>query len=189
MHPTNDIPQATGVRLFLQRALVFLAIVLVFRPVLCAQDHQAVSGFLFNFAKFTHWDSGSFESPDSPYIFAVFRSPELAQVLNVSLQSKSINGRRCMVRHFSSASPPAHCHILYIPQKEHSSAGQLLSACRSKAVLSVAYNIDNFCQRGGIINLTQGAAGIEFEINNQIALRKKLVISAKLLSLAKHVVK
>jgi hypothetical protein len=97
-----------------------------------------------------------------------------------------IGNKRLEVKFCKDINEIGQCHILFISSSEKSHLTALLSVLRNAHVLTVS-DIEGFAQRGGIINFYTEENKIRFEINVDAASRNGLIISSKLLQLAKIV--
>jgi hypothetical protein len=78
------------------------------------------------------------------------------------------------------------CHIVFIPITEKDQAAWIVRSLKGSGALTVG-ECAGFAVRGGIVNFTVEGGKVRFEINTQAAKRAGLIISSKLLSLAKVV--
>ncbi|RLD66055.1 MAG: hypothetical protein DRI95_07425 [Bacteroidetes bacterium] len=75
--------------------------------------------------------------------------------------------------------------IVFIINEQKSKVSELIKVSKVKNILTVADNIDNFCENGGMINIKTNNGRSHFEINYQEIQNQEIEISSKLLALAK----
>jgi hypothetical protein len=146
-------------------------------------EYEAKAGFLFNFVKFVEWPSQAFEDANSPLIIGVVGDDNASSVIEQMINGRTANGRRLVVRRFSSFKTLSHCHIVFLRSFERDRAWQTLTAA-GPGVLTVG-ETEGFARSGGIINFTIIDGKLRLEINQSSAEKAGLRISAKLLSLAR----
>lgn len=148
--------------------------------------------FLTNFLGFTEWPAEALP-PDAPYVIGVAGSRALEEELLALAERRQVRDRRIRVVRVKNSRDTIGCHLLYIspafaPGEENApGAEELLPALRKQPVLTVSSSPD-FLGLGGMINLTVGGQGrLQFEISTDNAKAAGLVMSSRLLSLAKIV--
>ena len=146
-------------------------------------EYEAKAAFLFNFVKFVEWPSRAFADASSPLIIGVVGDDRSSDVIDQMINGKTANGRRLIVKRFSSFKAMSYCHVLFVRSSQRDRIQQTLAAAGS-GVLTVG-ETEGFAQMGGIINFTILDNKVRFEINQTAAEKRDLRISAKLLSLAR----
>ena len=104
-------------------------------------------------------------------------------MIDQTINGKTANGRRLVVKRFSNFKALTFCHIVFVRSSERDRIRQTLAAAGPGA-LTVG-ETEGFAQSGGIINFTLVDGKLRLEINQTSAERGGLKISAKLLSLAR----
>jgi hypothetical protein len=167
---------------------IFLLIALVGQaPAARAQQaDQVKAAFLFNFAKFVEWPSGTFANDRAAIILGVPDRDPLAAALE-TLQGKMVQGRRLEIRRCREPEDFSRCQIFFASASEKARLPQILGSLRKSPVLTVTDNVNNFAKLGGIINLIIVDDKIHFEICEDNARQSGLKISSQLLKLAKLV--
>ena len=145
-------------------------------------EYEAKAAFLYNFVKFVEWPPEAFADGSSPLIIGVVGDDKDSGEID-QINGKTANGRRLVVKRFSSFKALTHCHIVFIRSSERDRIRQTLAAA-GPSTLTVG-ETESFAERGGIINFTIVAGKLRLEINQTSAERAGLKISAKLLSLAR----
>jgi hypothetical protein len=170
-------------------AVAFLGMMFLLNTVAKAQDaseYQVKAAFLYNFAKFVEWPGNAGANPDAPVVIGVLGRDPFGREIDRAVEGKTVNGRRLMIKRFSSLEAYEYCHILFISSSERNNLPQIIAAVRNSSVLTVS-ETDRFAHIGGIINFVTIENRIRFEINQAAAERAGLKISSKLLSLGRVV--
>jgi hypothetical protein len=165
-------------------------------------EDEVSAAFLLNFLRYTDWPPRSFATADAPYVIAVVGNESVAtHVRAVVAAAGRINGRPVEVRWVASArgtraapfdsaqdrenqSLLRRSHLVFF----HSSAGnipaQALSDLWSQPVLTVS-DVPDFTRAGGMLGLVRQAGHIAFEANPVAIRNARLMLSAKVLKLAR----
>lgn len=137
--------------------------------------------YLYKFAPFVEWPEGAFESPNSPMAICVVGSDPFGVTLDQVVARQRMAEHPIVVRRL--AAPATGCHIVFIGGNE-AFITQALDAVRGTPVLTVT---DAAPGSRGIINFVIDANHVRFEIDDAAAARNRLLVSSKLLRLARSV--
>ena len=149
-------------------------------------EYQVKAAFLYNFAKFVEWPSGSFKTPNDPIVVCVLGRSPFGELLDQAVQGKQIEGRKLVVREAPDLEECLACQLLFIAASERKRLPAIFGFLKAGSVLTVGETA-NFAAAGGIINFKLDDGKVSLEINVGAAQRARLRISSKLLSLAKIV--
>ena len=97
--------------------------------------------------------------------------------------SKTVGGRRIVVRRFRSAQEYTPCHILFVSSSETERLEEALAKAKGSHALVVG-DTTGFARSGAAVNFVIVRRKVRFEINPDAAKRAGLKISSKLLRLA-----
>jgi len=180
-----------------------------------SKEYRIKAAFLYNFVMFV--DSSRFQQPtrdegegegeadpNKPILIGVLGRDPFGQSFE-ALKGRQVRNRPVVVRRFKGfeafadadgRTPPRHprqntieeCHVLFICASEKPHLKNILDPIRQRPILTVA-DTPGFLETGGMINFLIEDKKVRFEINTVAAERAKLQIRAKLLRLAKRVVK
>jgi hypothetical protein len=75
--------------------------------------------------------------------------------------------------------------VVFITKQKHSYINDVIKLSQAKNILTIAEENNDFCTKGGMINIARRNNGHKFEINYKIIQQKSLNISSKVLALAK----
>jgi hypothetical protein len=141
-----------------------------------AAEEDLKAAIVFNFALFTQWPSEAFGRPDEPLVLC-FAGEAVARAFG-SFAGKRMHGRPVSVRPAGAA--PDGCHLVYWH------GGKAPPPPRRAGLLTVS-DTPGFAAAGGVIEMSLQQANVAFEVNRDAARAARLVISSKLLRLAKRV--
>jgi YfiR/HmsC-like len=146
-------------------------------------EYEVKAAFLFKFVSFVEWPK---DVPAIPVGICVLGQDPFGQELERVVKGKSINGRDFLIRRVKTADAAGDCHILFIGASESNRLPQILIRLRGVPVLTVG-DLAGFCESGGTINLVVSDNRVQLEINPAAAERARLLVSSRLLSLARIV--
>jgi len=145
-------------------------------------EYDAKSGFIFNIIKNVNWKDSS---TIMRYTIGVYGDDDFAKILEVHAKEQNQNGnRRYIVKRFKNPSEIKDCHLVVLVS---CSASQMLTAVnmlKNKQILTMANNLPNFCESGGLINLKPTGMKKFLEINSEAALDEHITIKPEILQLA-----
>jgi hypothetical protein len=144
------------------------------------------AAFLYNFAKFTEWPLDSAGKADDPLTLCVVGEDPFGNILNETIEGKTVRGRRLVIWRLRSGEDLKDCQIAFISSRERSQMQATIERLKGTGVLTVGDG-EGFAALGGVINFKMVDNKVHFDVNVDAAERAKLKISSKLLSLAKIV--
>jgi len=147
-------------------------------------EYQVKAAYLFNFLKFVEWPEGAFPDPLAPIVIGIVGDDPFGEALPQVVIGKTAQGRDLVIRKYRAGEDLRASHILFISASEKKRLPQLLASLHGSNVLTVA-DFEGFLEEGGMIQLFSETNRIRFAINVDAAVRAKLKLSSKLLSLAR----
>jgi YfiR/HmsC-like len=157
---------------------------------LCAQapgpafdEYQVKAAFLYNFAKFVEWPPGTFANSNDPIGICIVGQNPFGSTLENMVQGKKVGDRAFVVRRLPDTQQAKSCQILFIAAGEWKRVRALLDVLKGSPVLTVG-ETDDFTSSGGVIAFQLEGPRVRIQIALETAVRAKLRISSKLLSLA-----
>ncbi len=75
--------------------------------------------------------------------------------------------------------------VVYVTKQKHNAINDVIKLSMEKNILTISEENNDFCTKGGMINIAKRNNGHKFEINYKIIQQKSLNISSKVLALAK----
>jgi hypothetical protein len=183
-----------------RRQSCFIALLMAVAVLLAAQpsmaqdadginrEHAIKAAYLYQFSRYVQWPTSTQDGEATPFVIGVLGDSPVADILNQIAQSKKIEGRTIVVKHFSSVSECTPCHILFIAASlDTTQQDKAIERFERAGVLLVGEET-GFTRRGGMANFTVNENRVLIEINLEKSKQAGLEISSKLLSLAKVVV-
>lgn len=167
---------------------LLLIVLLVGASVALAQaptEAQVKAAYVLNFAKFTDWPAGTFQSPSAPLHVCVLGNAETAAGF-ANIQGKQAQGRDVQVRIMPKLGELALCHALYFDGSERASTAAALKTVAGRPILTVS-DVEGFVDAGGMLGLVLVDGKIRFDANREAARGNGLQLRAQLLSLARAV--
>lgn len=152
---------------------------------LSLREYQIKAAFLYNFVKFVDWPSQTLPDTSDTLTICVLGEDPFGEALD-SLKDKPAKGKRLAIRRAASVREVAGCHVLFVGSSEEKQLPQVIESAQQSHILTVG-EMDQFAQRGGIINFVVERNKLRFEVSVDGAARAGLKISSQLLSLAKVV--
>jgi hypothetical protein len=143
--------------------------------------------FLEHFTRFVEWPE-SFEITDTSYPFyvAVIGENPFGSILDQVYADQKIKNREVEIQYISTPDEITDCHILFISSSNKKILPEILSRTRDKPILTVS-DTSGFAENGVLINFYLDGNKIKFEINERAVHESGLVMSYRLLSLARIV--
>jgi hypothetical protein len=155
-------------------------------PVGGLDEYQVKAAFLYNFAKFVEWPSGTFVGSKDPITICVYGHDPFGHALEQATAGRAIAGRSLAIRHIASVQEIAGCQILFMGTTESKRVVSILLDIHAPGILTIEES-DASGADGEVINLRLEGEKVRFDINVEAADRAKLRISSRLLGLA-HII-
>ena len=151
------------------------------------READAKAALLYNFAKFTTWPQGAFETPGSPLIIGVIGAHQFGRALQ-PFEGKRVKGRTIEIRFFEDAGDYTKSHILFCDIASADQFHQLLDELELEEnhVLTVG-DLGQFAANGGILGIKFRGDRLALELNLQAAKRARIFLSENLIRLTEKV--
>jgi len=140
------------------------------------------AAFIYKFTKFIKWPENN---QRSTIVLCTLGNDELVNVF-ASVLSNFGSNPKIVLQSIDKTQAIENCQVLYIALSEFGSYRSLNVITDKHAVLTIS-ELPGFVQAGGIIELIQQGDRIRFDINLDASNLNGLVISSKLLQLARKV--
>ncbi|UCE36565.1 MAG: YfiR family protein [Thermoplasmata archaeon] len=143
--------------------------------------------FLEHFTRFIEWpESSGIEDTSSAFVIEVIGENPFGSILEEIYAEQKIKNKRAEIRYISTPDEISDCHILFISKSAKSILPDILSCTRNRPILTVS-DTEGFAQKRVLINFYLSGDNIKFEINEKAVHESGLVMSYKLLNLARIV--
>jgi hypothetical protein len=145
-------------------------------------ENEVKAAFLLNFTKFIEWPVID-GAADGNFNICIWGEDPFGPVLEQTLQNEKVNGHPLVIQRLGRNSPKA-CRILYIERNEKD-VKELLGTL-GPGVLTVGEG-ENFLKEGGMIAFVLENHRVRFSINRQATRNAALILSSRLLAVARSV--
>lgn len=149
-------------------------------------EYQVKAAFLFNFAKFVDWPPETFQSEKAPITLCVFRQDPFGGALDEIIRGKTINSREVLARRINELPDLKACQLVFVSAKEDKLLSEILDSLGGASALVVGES-EGFAERGGAVQFFLEDHKLRFAVNVDTVQRTRLIVSAKLLALARIV--
>jgi hypothetical protein len=149
-------------------------------------EYLIKAAYLYNFAMFVEWPGDAFASPDAPLVIGIVGRDPFGSAIDHAVENKRISRRRIVVERLQLQQDLRHCQILFVAASERTRIGELSQRLQSQPVLIVD-DAPEPGKRAGSVEFVVNDNKVGFAINLDAARRARLVISSKMLGLAKTV--
>jgi len=159
----------------------------VFVPAQQPSEYDVKAVYLLNFLKFVQWPDSAFASPDSPITICILGRDPFGSTIDSVVQDEQVEGRKVVVRRISE--PPAShkaCQLIFAAGNPRETAPLLASLRPGELTVGEG---ETFVREGGMIAFILENRRVRFDINRSAAEEAGLVLSSKLLSVARAVKK
>jgi hypothetical protein len=146
-----------------------------------SSEYLVKAAFLFNFAKFVKWPESDFPATSNAFIVCVLG--DAAPAIDETIGGKTIRDKRIVVQHLAGLENAKRCQILFVSGSASAESAKILRPLDGESVLTVG-EMNQFAERGGIVNFKTEDNRVRFEINPEAAARAGLELSSQLLKLA-----
>jgi len=165
--------------LFIALFLIFLSADTSHAQPSAGSEYQVKAGFIYHFARFTHWPAKDGENETSPFIICIASTyPETDSLF--SLQEKMLRKRKLVVKKYESQADIETSHILFIASDDKNYILKKLDDARGQKILTIGEEKE-FSEIGGIISFFIEKNRLRFAVNLKAARRAGLKFSAQLL--------
>ncbi|MDR3706792.1 MAG: YfiR family protein [Capsulimonadaceae bacterium] len=151
-----------------------------------APEYLVKAAFLYNFGKFVSYPQISASGDNVAFSIGVLGDDPFGAALDQTVQGKTIDDHKIVIRRSSNLDDLKTCQILFIGSSHKRDFAAILARLKGDNVLTVG-ECDGFATQGGMINFFIEENKVRFEINPRAAERANLQISAQLLRLGRVV--
>lgn len=157
------------------------------------KEYELKAAYIYNFIKFTDWPKDTFKEEKDPLIIGVFNEDQQKSLSKI-LKEKKKDNRPIQIVHLKNDDDKSEkklqsCQVLFFPDTlKKSDELVIFKHIKNHPILTIGER-NQFLETGGMINFILEKKKIRFEINLIEADKAKLQIRAKLVRLAKRVIK
>jgi hypothetical protein len=150
------------------------------------KEYELKAVLLYNFASFVTWPADAASADQSPMVVGVLGDDPFGKTLEEVFSTRTVNGRPFEIRRYRLGERVTGPQILFISTPSKGKLARILATCRGRGILTVG-EAEDFAAEGGVIGLVVSGEEITLEINQREAEQAGLVLSSKLLRLARLV--
>lgn len=147
-------------------------------------EYSVKAAFVYKFGGFIAWPQTVFESADSPTNLCVVGDDPFGGALEKAGAGQRIADHLVAIKRMDAIGQKSGCQILIIAGKDEKKIAEALEAVRGENVLTITDGAATPATTG-IINFVIADNRVRFEIDDQAASVNGVVISSKLLDLAR----
>jgi hypothetical protein len=148
-------------------------------------EYEVKAAFLYNFIQFVEWPPAALPDPSSPFRVCVYGQNPFGPALERTMTGEQRSGHPLTIELITAGDSAMQCNLLFVPQSQAARTAAALRATGDGPVLSVGESA-NFLRAGGMINLFVEGGRVRFDVNPSAALMRGLVLSSKLLRIARN---
>lgn len=147
-------------------------------------DEAVKAAYLPKFIPFITWPDAAFTMPDAPVTICVVGADPFGGKLEQDASEIKSGDRAVAVRYLSTVDESASCQLVFLAKAGEAMAEETLDALKGKPVVTVT---DAGLKAHGMISFVSSDNGVRFDIDDAAAAQGGVVISSKLLNLARAV--
>jgi len=147
-----------------------------------ALESQVKAAFLPKFAAYVNWPPGAMGPPDSPVQICIIGVDPFGRNLDEAAAAQHVNSHPIQVRRIESTAGAEHCNIAFLGGSARQGATAMQEALRGQPILTIT-DASLGADRG-MVHFALKDGRVRFHIDDALAARSNLSISARLLSLA-----
>ena len=144
-------------------------------------EYEVKAAFILNVIPFVNWPD---ENLDSQRRVCILGVNPFGDTLSKLAMAK---GTQTKILILTSLDKVEGCHLLYISPSENSRLESIISSVHTVPTLTIS-DIPGFADRGGMVGLFLEDGRVRFDANFGAASDSRLLISSRLLSLARKVI-
>lgn len=147
-------------------------------------EPELKAAYLFNFARHVEWPVDAFPRENAPFVVAILGRADAAEAVERALAGKSVQGRSFEIRRAAGVDGLKGAHLAYVSSGGDIEIKAILKAVEGTRTLTVGESPD-FLRAGGVMSFFVEDRKLRFEVNLKGADRAGLVVSSKLLRIAR----
>lgn len=151
-------------------------------------EYRVKAGFLYTFAKYVEWPTGTFHSPTNAIVIGILGKDPFGKMLNDMVAGKAVDGRPIRIQRFQRAEEIQVCHILFVSASEKSRLPDIQTRLRGRSILTVS-ELDGFLEHDGQIRFVSEDNRVWFDIDMEATRQAGLTLDANLLRVARRVMR
>ena len=151
-------------------------------------EYEVKAAFLYNFISFVTWPSTTFAAPSDPLRVCVVGADPFGSVLDRTMEGGSSGTHPLIVERVRDEGGLSRCAVVFVPRAADARASAVIRAVASRAVLTIGESPE-FLEKGGMINFVLEGGKVRFDVNVPTAAARGLVLSSRLLRVARNTIR
>ena len=147
-------------------------------------EYAVKAAYIPKFIPFITWPETAFASPTAPVTICVLGNDPFGGKLEQAAGGLKSGEHAIIVRYLPAPDASGSCQLLFLGKGDETVAEGTLGAVKGKPVVTVT---DSGLRARGVISFVIEANHVRFDIDEAVAAQDGVVISSKLLSLARAV--
>jgi hypothetical protein len=149
-----------------------------------AAEYKLKAALLFKLNRFVEWPLEPANKSKSTFSICILGDNAFGDILE-PLRKRLIKDRPVEINYYALSNQivKSDCHMLFIHKSKRAFIADILKSINNRPILTVS-DINNFADKGGMIEFAQGEKNIGFTINLESARLAELSISAPLLQIS-----
>jgi hypothetical protein len=171
-------------------AAALLVALLVSGQRLTAQrglEYEVKAAYLYNIVNFVTWPPDAVSPLADPLRVCVFGDDPFGALLNRAMQGGTAAMRPIVVDRLADVSAVTMCDLVFVAGGNTDRIDRVVKATGQRPVLTVGEAPD-FLRRGGMIAFVVDGGRVRFDINLSAAAARGLMLSSRLLQVARTIV-
>lgn len=150
-------------------------------------EYELKAMFLYNLTYFVNWPQSETDSSET-FTIGIYGTDPFGSTLSQIVLGEIKNDKPVIVKNFKSLSDlsASTCDILYVTENSLDEWQKIYGVVKDQPVLTVS-EVAGFPELGGMVSLVIVNQQVELEINHLVVRQAGLIISAKLLNIARTV--
>ena len=149
-----------------------------------SSQYEVEAAYLYKFAPFVDWPSSVFTSAQSPIYLCIVGDDPFGSTIDRFVSGQFDGQRPIEVRRLRRARADSACQIMFVSGSDVQSVAEALDAVAGEPILTAT---DADSGPSGIIHFVIENQRVRFDIDQDAADESGIIISSKLLSLARSV--
>jgi len=149
-------------------------------------EYEVKAAYLYNIVNFVTWPPDAFTSPGDFLHICVYGTDPFGPLLDRTMLGGTANRRPIAILRIDDPEALRECQVVFLPGGNTDRIDQAVRATAGRPALTVGEAAD-FLRRGGIIGLAVDGGRVRLDINLSAASGRHLVLSSRLLQVARVV--
>lgn len=151
-------------------------------------EYQVKATFLVRFGKYVTYPQDAFSDSDSVFNVCILGDDPFQGALDILVKDEKVKDRIVVVNYLRDIENTNKCRTLFVSQSEQKQLIHILAYVKSRPILTVS-DMEEFVIRGGMIQFYILDDNVRFFIDPVTAGEAKLIVSSRLLQVAKIIKK